>query len=77
LCPRGFKTAWADKTPAHPTRLMNRGLAAGQLVNDHVILDQNDPAEALADDVDLAFEIQKIRPEIPIVLKEGLVLEHD
>jgi len=21
LCPRGFKTAWADKIPAHPTRL--------------------------------------------------------
>ncbi len=21
LCPSGFKTAWADKIPAHPTRL--------------------------------------------------------
>src|SRR4030066_663742 len=43
-------------------------LAAGRLVYDHVVLDQDNPVEAPANNVRFAPEIHEIRPEIPVAL---------
>jgi hypothetical protein len=58
---------WAEGIIVFLERVICR-LAAGQRVDDDAILDQDDPAEVPAGNLDLTFEIEEIRPEASIAL---------
>ena len=56
--------------------LVDRGLAAGQLVDDDALLDQEHAAEAEAGDVGSAAEVKQVGEEVAVALaRDGLQVE--